>query len=332
MHGSKSGKRTRRQCPEQTKEELGLSIGVSLHPFAQDFTRSPGNAQRFDIPVLDWKSVHPSPMSMNAMPKCDTPISTIVVDDEALARSLVCSLVRSDPELQLIGEYENGSDALLASRNRCPDLVFLDIQMPVVDGIAVAAELGWQEQPPYVVFVTAWDTHAIEAFKLNALDYLVKPLQKARFGETVERAKEAIRRRELLGLTERLLALSRAGSKPGETRSHEEDLFVRNGDMLVRLLPDDIVWIEAASQYAHIHTDKKCYTVSETLSAWSMRIRDPRFIRVHRSAVVNGAAIVRVFKQKNGTHRLSLRNGDTVTVARSRAGIVPALLRVARQP
>lgn len=262
----------------------------------------------------------------------NTPISTIVVDDEPLARSLVCSLVRSDPELELTGAYENGKEALRAAHTCCPDLVFLDIQMPVVDGIAVAAELARQEQPPYIVFVTAWDTHAIEAFKLNALDYLVKPLQKARFAETLNRAKEAIRRRELLGLTERLLALGAAENEHGAVRNHEEDLFVRSGDMLVRLVPDDIVWIEAASQYAHIHTDKKCYTVSETLAAWSMRIRDPRFIRVHRSAVVNGAAIMRVFKQKNGTHRLRLRNGDSVTVARSRAGLVPALLRAARQP
>ena len=257
------------------------------------------------------------------------PISAIVVDDEVLARNLVSKLVRSDPDMILVGEYGNGADALDAIRAHAPEIVFLDIQMPAMDGLTLARKLSELPDPPYIVFVTAYDDYAIDAFELSALDYLVKPIQKSRFSETLFRAKHAIRRREMLDLTERLLALSR--SRRLDDSGDSDSLCVRKGDALVHLDSADIVWIEAASQYVHVHTDNSSYTVSETLSTYANRIRDPRFFRVHRSAVVNGSAIVNIRRLRNGTHRLELRNGQKVAVARSRSALVPDLLRAARQ-
>jgi DNA-binding LytR/AlgR family response regulator len=259
------------------------------------------------------------------------PISTLVVDDEALARSLLATLVKRDAGLRLVGCCRDGAEALEQIATSEPDLVFLDIHMPVIDGLTVARRLATLEHVPYVIFVTAFDEHAIEAFELNALDYLVKPLQKARFNAAVERAKSAIRNRELLGLTERLLALGRDRQPhSGEPTPTETELTVRCGDSLVQLTSADIIWIEAANQYVLIHTATNTYTVSETLAAYSKRVADARFFRVHRSALVNGTAVVDVAKRKNGTHRLRLRNGDTLTVARSRAALVPGILRSAR--
>lgn len=263
--------------------------------------------------------------------KADMPISTLVVDDEELARSLLRTLIRRDADLLLVGEFADGAAAIEAIREKKPDLVFLDIQMPVLDGIAVAEKLAALEHVPYVIFVTAYDDYAIRAFELNALDYLVKPLQKARFRTTVERAKLAIRNREMLRLTERLLQLGAARSGTSAPPRGEQEITVRSGDRIVQLTTSDISWIEAANQYVHIHANGKTFTVSESLSRYAKRIHDPRFFRVHRSALVNGSAIDRVSKQRNGTHRIRLRDGAELTVARSRASMIPDLLRVARQ-
>ncbi len=260
----------------------------------------------------------------------EVPISALVVDDEELARNLISALIRRDPDLLLVGECSNGPDALETVATRRPDLIFLDIHMPVMSGIAVAERLRTADHVPYVIFVTAFDEHAIKAFELNALDYLVKPLQKGRFRLTVDRAKTAIRNRETLALTRRLLKLSRTGSRASRDRRGDQELTVRNGDSIVQLTTNDIVWIEAANQYVRIHTKSRIFTVCESLSRYSKRISDPEFFRIHRSALVNGRAVERVTKQRNGTHLLKTRNGKTLVLARSRSSMVPDILRAAR--
>lgn len=260
----------------------------------------------------------------------DVPIPTLVVDDEPLARNLVSALVRREPDLALAGECGDGASALDAIATLEPDLVFLDIHMPVLDGLAVVERLATLDHVPYVIFVTAFDDHAIRAFELNALDYLVKPLEKERFRSAVDRAKTAIRNREMLSLTERLLALGRHVSDSRKRPDGEHELMVRSGDTLAQITTGDILWVEAANQYVQIHTAAKSYTVSESLSRYAKRIRDPRFFRIHRSALVNVAAVTRVTKKSNGTHRLRLSNGDSLTVARSRASMIPSILRAAR--
>lgn len=260
-----------------------------------------------------------------------SPITTVIVDDETLARELIGSLVRRDPSLELIGECGNGASALdLVARSQ-PDLLFLDVQMPVLDGLAVAERIARLPRPPFVIFVTAYDEYAIGAFELNALDYLVKPLSKQRFRVAVERAIGAIHNRELSDLAARLVALGGGQPPPAEQNStSEHELLLRAGGEVVQLVTGDLEWIEAANQYVHIHTRERLYTVSESLGQYAKRIRDCRFFRIHRSAVVNGAAVRQVRRQRNGTHTLKLRGGDTLTLARSRSALVPNILRVAR--
>ena len=260
------------------------------------------------------------------------PISTLIVDDEDLARQLIGSLIRRDPALKLIGECADGARALDAVAQLHPDLVFLDVQMPVMDGVSVAERIAQQGHRPFVVFITAYDEYAIRAFELNALDYLVKPLSKRRFSAAVERAKRAVRNKEIVDLADRLAALGRSELKADfGTESGEQEVTVRVGGEIVQLVTRDIDWIEAANQYVHIHAAGRCYTVSESLGQYARHIKDPRFFRVHRSALVNGAAVRRVSKQRNGTHLLKLRGGEALVLARSRAALVPNLLRVVRQ-
>lgn len=258
------------------------------------------------------------------------PISTLIVDDEDLARSLVAALVRKDPELLSVGECSDGGAALQKIAEAKPDLVFLDIRMPVLNGLEVVERLLASDYLPYIIFVTAYDDYAIKAFELNVLDYLVKPIEKKRFHKAVRRAKEAIRKREMLDLTRRLVDLNQSVTASRDNDPGEGALLVRKGDRVVRLTMSDIAWVEAANQYVHIHTGEESYTLSESLSQFQRRIDDPRFVRTHRSALVNAAAIESVLKNRNGTHLLKLRTGHDVTVARSRSALLPGLLRLAR--
>lgn len=264
-----------------------------------------------------------------------SPIPTLVVDDEPLARELIISLIRRDADLRLVGECGDGAAALDAVARHRPALVFMDVQMPVMDGVELAQRMLAADPKPFVIFVTAYDAYAIEAFEMQALDYLVKPLSKSRFHAALARAKEAIRSREIVGLADRLAALGRRDGDAVEREHYDRErydheLTVRAGDDVVQLLTSEVDWIEAANQYVHIHAGDRRFTVSESLGQYAKRIRDPRFFRVHRSALVNGAAVMRVSRRRNGTHRVVLRTGEEVCVARSRAALVPNMLRAAR--
>lgn len=306
---------------------------LEVLPVTQEIARSPAFPRSLRGAVLTSGTARKRAMSDTWMStvKSAVPVSTLVVDDEELARSLLCALVRRNPDLILAGECSDGAAALDMAASKRPDLVFLDIQMPVLNGMAVAEKLATLDPAPYIIFVTAFDDYAIRAFELHALDYLVKPIEKERFKGAVERATTAIRNQEMLSLTERLLQLGRARNghaAAGNAGDHE--LIIRSGDSIVQLNTGDIIWIEAANQYVHIHTEAKTFTASESLSQYAKRITDPQFFRIHRSAIVNCSAIAGVTKKRNGTHVLKLRNGSSLVVARSRAAMIPSILRAAR--
>lgn len=260
--------------------------------------------------------------------KSDVPVSTLVVDDEPLARSLLAALVRRDDSLRLVGECSNGTEAVEAVGRLRPDLVFLDIQMPVMDGIETVRTLLINEHVPYVIFVTAFDDYAVQAFEIDALDYLVKPIEKERFRRSVARARKVIRERDIVTLTSRLLDIGRPGAA-GDCNAVQE-LTLRSGDSIVQISTDDVTWIEAANQYCYVHTANCRYTVSESLGQYAKRITDPRFFRIHRSVLVNAAVVVDVRRRRNGTHRVEIATGESLVLARSRASMVPGLLRTAR--
>ena len=257
-------------------------------------------------------------------------IRTIVVDDEPPARRLLASLVRRDSELELVGEHSNGAAALASISAQAVDLVLLDVQMPTMDGISFLESLPRDRPNPYVILVTAHDGYAVQAFELEALDYLLKPIEKRRFQASIQRAKEAIRQRTMSELTEQMMqvAMEHDWGKTGDDKP--ASLIFRKRDQVIDVELDEIVWVEAANQYVRIHTLDGVHVLAESLSAFAKRNLSPRFVRVHRSAVVDGAKIGRIVPRSNGTHRLELVNGDSITLARSRKDLLPRLLQLAK--
>ena len=237
-------------------------------------------------------------------------LRTLIADDEPLARELLASWVHQDARLRLVGQAEDGDEVLkVLSRHRI-DLLFLDIQMPHVDGLETLKAIRSRGLKTYVVFVTAFSQHAVTAFDLAAGDYLVKPLRKARFAESVSRARRVLEQQTHFDASCDTL-------KP---------LMVRDGDRMMAVSTGSIVWVEAASQYARVHTGKAQYLLSRPLAEIESELPDQYFVRVHRSALVN-LGCVRHLVRKKGNYRLELSNGAIVPVARSRRVLVMDLLR-----
>lgn len=261
----------------------------------------------------------------------NAPIKTLIVDDEALARELLVALVKKDPALELVGQCANGADALAAISRLEPDLVFLDVQMPVLDGLGVVERLLHRTKPPHIVFVTAYDQYAVRAFELNVLDYLLKPVEKTRFYPLVERVKESIRKDQICTLAERMFGAV-STFKTGNVPSPDTDnILINTGQKLVSIAINSIVWVEAANQYVTIHTMSEKHVMSENLGQFSRRLTDLQFLRVHRSSIINLAYVVAVSRAGNGAHRVTMKNGDKVVLSRGRSELLPVLLQ-ATQP
>jgi len=242
-------------------------------------------------------------------------IRVLIADDEPLARDLIAHWVRNDPRLRLVGEATDGDEALDLLEKTRAQLLFLDIKMPGQDGVDTLRAIRARGLDPYVVFVTAWDQHAVKAYDLAAGDYLVKPVRKARFAKAVARARRA--------LEEKSHYESLSNSQPA--------LLIRQGERTTPVPPSAIVWVEAASQYARVHTRDSNYLLSRPLADVASELPEPDFIRVHRSALVNRACIRHV-RNRNGNCRLELSNGAEVPVARSRRKQVLTELRFPAAP
>jgi two-component system LytT family response regulator len=264
-------------------------------------------------------------------------IRALIVDDEPLARRGVRQLLAPYPDIQVVGECRDGREALRALATLAPDLVFLDIQMPGIDGFDVLRIHG-VERMPQVVFVTAHDEFAVRAFEAQALDYLVKPLTEARFRATIARVRERLRLADALTVARKLTALlaahaSHASRDPNElprTRGQVDPRITvptETGDLIIAT--DEIDWIEADDYYAAINAGGKRYRIRESLSALESMLDPARFARVHRSAIVR-LDLVRELRDDpavdSGTV-LVLQDGTRVPVSRRRQAQVRALLR-----
>src|ERR1700736_2418534 len=194
-------------------------------------------------------------------------IRTIVVDDEPLARSNITTLLRGDPGIEVVCECGSGMEALADIRRIKPDLVFLDVQMPECDGFDVLELLG-ADLPPAVVFVTAYDEYAVQAFEAGALDYLLKPLDNARFERTVDRIKKR---------------LTHGDGRPARM----ERLAIKSAGRVSFISIADIDWIEAADYYASLHVGPRTYLLRRSLSDLEQELDQTMFCRIHRSSIVN---------------------------------------------
>src|SRR5437588_8852771 len=191
-------------------------------------------------------------------------IRALIIDDEPLARERVRSLLREEPDIEVIGECANGNEAVAAIKKHSPDLIFLDVQMPGLGGFDVLRALG-KDHLPLVIFVTAYDQHALKAFEVHALDYLLKPFKQARFKQTVQRARETIASRQSGAIPQNLLDLLGQAAKPAPDRLTR--IPVKTGDRVLFVKTDQIHYVEAAGNYLVLHTAKETHVVRDTLIA-----------------------------------------------------------------
>lgn len=239
-------------------------------------------------------------------------IRTLIVDDEPLARERLRKLLEREAEVELVGECANGAEAVAAIQGLVPDLVFLDVQMPELDGFGVIAAVG-SHRMPLVVFVTAFDQYALKAFEVHAVDYLLKPFDRERFQVALGRAVEQIRRRETSGLNERLSAML-AELKP-EARQPGRIAVKSEGRVLLVKL-DDVDWIEAADNYVTLHVGKETHMLRETMNAMEQRLLAQKFMRISRSSIVNVERIQELQPMFHGEYVVILRNGTRLTLSR----------------
>ena len=247
------------------------------------------------------------------------PLRTLVVDDEALARETLRRLLAADAEIEVVGECGGGADAARRIRETEPDIVFLDVQMPEVDGFETLRRAG-PVRVPAVVFVTAHETYALRAFEVEALDYLLKPFDDERFYRTLERVKARVRDQRVSRLTRRLVA--ELGPEPGGaglTAVGPADRIPVKADGRVVLVPaDEVDWIEAADYCVRIHTGGRVHLLRESMRELEARLDPARFVRVHRSALVNVGRIRELEPLFQGEYAVVLQDGSRIRLSRAR--------------
>jgi two-component system LytT family response regulator len=249
-----------------------------------------------------------------------TEIRVLVADDEPLARRGVRQLLAPHPDMTVVGEARNGAQTLAALHELSPDLLFLDVQMPEMDGFEVLRAHG-ADRMPAVVFVTAHDQFAVRAFEAHALDYLVKPLHVERFEAALQRVRERLRLMQTAELAARLASLLEAQRAQPENCGVERVVVpVATGELVIPV--GDIDWIAADDYYARLHVGVKSHLVRESLASLETRLDPRRFTRVHRSAIVQ---IDRI-RELHG-RELVLRDGMRVTVSRRRRAAIERVLR-----
>lgn len=240
---------------------------------------------------------------------------TLIVDDEPLARERLRTLLAQESDVEVVGECADGRSAVAAIRDLDPDLVFLDVQMPALDGLGVVAEVG-PERMPATVFVTAYDRYAVRAFDVNAVDYLLKPFDRDRFAAAVRRAKDQVGRRDDAGVREKLLALL-TEVKPASQPPAAERLAVKSAGKVVFVRIDDIDWVEAAGNYCRLHVAKQAHLLRETMAALEGRLDPKKFVRIHRSTIVNLERIRELQPYFHGDYVVLLRDGTQLTLSRT---------------
>ena len=257
------------------------------------------------------------------MPNDATPIRALIVDDEPLARERLHELLDEAPGVTVVGDAEDGPEAVEAIREHAPDLVFLDVQMPGMSGIDVIEEIG-QDHMPVTVFVTAYDQYAIKAFDLAAVDYLLKPFDDERFEQALQRAREQIASQDEEAISDRLLRLlqERDPSLLEEESSSDEPYLERiavQGRGKARIVPvDDLTHITADGSYAELHTGEDTYVIRERMKTLAARLDPDAFVRVHRSAIVRLDEIELILRGGGGNYAVRLNDGTRLSVSRSR--------------
>lgn len=238
---------------------------------------------------------------------------TLIVDDERLARQRVRRLLTSDPEVVVSGECGNGLEAVAFLQQHPIDLLFLDVQMPGLDGFGAIESLNGGPMP-VTIFVTAHDEYALRAFEVSALDYLLKPFDRKRFQTALDRAKAQLGHSRNGAVEQQL---SRLLEHLDRSRHLCDRIAVRVAGNVVLIRMEDIDWIEAADNYACLHCGIETHVLRETMSALERRLDPSRFVRIHRSAIVNLSKVKELQPWFRGDYRVLLNNGAQLTLSRS---------------
>jgi two-component system LytT family response regulator len=239
-------------------------------------------------------------------------LRVLIVDDEAPARQRIRAVLAHDPEVEVVAECSNGLAAVEAIRSHKPHLVFLDVQMPGLDGFAVLEQLE-PATLPQVVFVTAFERHAVQAFTAHALGFVLKPFKRARLEESVRRALAVLRSGTAAESLPRLVSLLETIR---HQRGYPERIVIKTEGRHIFLPVAAVEWIGAEGDYVQIHTAKKSYLVRERMRNLERRFDPQRFIRIHRSTIVNLDHVAAVYPGVGGEPILKLRNETELTVGR----------------
>ena len=240
-------------------------------------------------------------------------IRTLIVDDEPLARERVKRFLKDERDIEIIGECGNGSDAIKAINEKEPELVFLDIQMPEKNGFDVIKSISGSHLPT-IVFVTAYDQYALQAFEVHALDYLLKPFNRERFHRAVSRAKEQIEGQHRGELDERLVSLITSITPE---KKYLERLVVKSVGRVFFLKTEEIDWIEASGNYLKLHVGRDSHMIRETMNSIEAKLDPSQFMRIHRSTIVNIDRIKELHPMFSGDYSAILRDGTELALSRN---------------
>lgn len=243
-------------------------------------------------------------------------IRVVIVDDEPIARRGIRQHLATYPQVEIIGECRHGQEAVATILAMQPDLVFLDIQMPEMNGFDVVRAIGI-EAMPMVIFVTAYDQYALEAFAVYAFDYLLKPIDPERFHQTFARSLQHLQANDWTVVQERLDALMQATRQPQPVApSPVERLVIKEGGRIFFVEVANIQWIESAGNYVHIHTDDQKHLLRETMSGMEAKLDARRFVRISRAALINTRFVKAFMPYAKGRFLVQFEDGTQLTTSR----------------
>jgi len=240
-------------------------------------------------------------------------IRILVVDDEPLGRERVSTLLAQRTDCTVIAECTNGQEAIEALESNPIDLIFLDIHMPEKSGLEVIHQVGIEEMPP-VIFVTAYDQHAIEAFKLRAFDYLLKPYSVHRFNEAVDHAIERLNNNKRSRLSN---LLNEVLNKEPFPEVKKDRILIKERSKISFIRIRDIDWIESAGNYVKIHIQRKHHLLRQTMTSLESQLDSNQFMRIHRSTIINIDRLHHLYPMASGEYEVSLTDGTKLTMSRT---------------
>lgn len=248
-------------------------------------------------------------------------IHALIIDDEPLARKRIKRLLAQETDISIVGECGSGTDAINTIRETSPNQLFLDIQMPGMSGFDVLQAIP-EEQMPAIIFTTAYDQHALKAFEVHALDYLLKPFKQERFKQALERARKQLIKDDRAQVNPGLAVLA---SELRNAKNYLDRFMVKSSDRVVFVKTADVDWIESAANYALLHAGDKTHVVRETMHALETKLSPKTFQRVSRSAIVNLERVKELQPMGKGQYVIILSNGKQLTMSRGIRDLQQAL-------